>query len=91
MSEHGHKRPPGEKPGWLDNAANVNRLLWVLYLACAAVFAADFFYVKKMHFVPPENIPAFYGLYGFAAFVVIVFGGKLLRRIVMRDEDYYDR
>jgi len=80
----GKRRGPG-------HSGNVNRLLWGLYMACAAVFAADFFYAKSIHFDPPENVPAFYALYGFVAFVVIVLGGKLLRLIVKRDEDFYDR
>ena len=31
------------------------------------------------------------GLFGFIAFIFIVFAGKALRKLVMRDEDYYDR
>ena len=85
-----HKDAPSS-PGWLDEPKNVNKLLWALYLACAAVFAADFLIPRPMHFEPPENIPGFFALFGFIAFVVIVFGGKLLRLIVKRDADYYDR
>jgi hypothetical protein len=36
-----------------------------------------------------ETWPGFYGVFGFAAFVFIVYGGILLRRLVRRDEDYY--
>ena len=73
-----------------DNPRNVNILVWALVVACAAVAAADLFYVKKIHF-NPENIFAAYGIYGFLCFVFIVFAGKALRMIVMRVEDYYDR
>lgn len=76
-------------PIW-DNPRNVNILVWALAIACAVVAAADLFYVKKIHF-NPENIFAAYGIYGFLCFVFIVFAGKFLRLIVMRDEDYYDR
>ncbi len=76
-------------PIW-DNPKNVNVLIWALVVACVSVAAADLFYVKKIHF-NPENIFAAYGIYGFLCFVFIVFAGKFLRLIVMRDEDYYDR
>jgi hypothetical protein len=33
----------------------------------------------------------FYGLYGFVACVALVLAAKLLRRVVMRREDYYDQ
>lgn len=38
-----------------------------------------------------ESFPAVYGIYGFVSFVFIVFAGKGLRKLIMRDEDYYDR
>jgi hypothetical protein len=34
---------------------------------------------------------SFYGLYGFVACIALVLAAKLLRRVVMRREDYYDR
>ena len=73
-----------------DNPRNVNILIGLLAFACVAVALADLFYVKKIHF-EPENIFAAYGIYGFLSFVFIVFAGKVLRLIVMRDEDYYDK
>ena len=42
------------------------------------------------HF-PIEEIPAFFELFGFFAFVFIVFAGTALRKLIMRSEDYYDR
>jgi len=87
----GTKKPSAEeKATWLDNSKNVDYLVWGLYALCALIAGADFFYVKHPHF-QAENIPIFYGLYGFLCFVFIVFAGKLLRKLVMRDEDYYDR
>ena len=79
-----------EKTHIWDNPKNVNAFIAALVVACVAVAAADLFYVKKIHF-EPENIFAAYGIYGFVCFVFIVFAGKLLRKIVMRDEDYYDK
>ena len=38
-----------------------------------------------------EGFPEFYAVYGFLAYTAIVYTAKLLRKGVMRDEDYYDR
>ena len=32
----------------------------------------------------------FFAVYGFAAFLIVVGGGVLLRKLVMRKPDYYD-
>jgi hypothetical protein len=37
------------------------------------------------------EFPASYALYGFVACVVLVVLGRVLRRLVMRDEQYYER
>ena len=37
-----------------------------------------------------EEIPLFPALYGFVAFVFIVYAGRGLRLLIMRREDYYD-
>lgn len=38
-----------------------------------------------------ESWPAFYAVFGFVAFVILVFGAKyILRPLVKRREDYYD-
>lgn len=81
---------PEGKRYWLDEPRNVQRIFWALCAFCLLLAVADFFYHKHSHF-EVEDFPAFYGLYGFVSFVFIVFAGKLLRKIVMRDEDYYDR
>lgn len=52
--------------------------------------AADFFIERHPHF-PFEEYPLFYGIFGMAASLILVFGAKyILRKIVKRDEDYYD-
>lgn len=82
--------PQTEQKHVWDSSRNVNILLGVLVVACVVVAAADLFYVKKIHF-ELENIFAAYGIYGFVCFVFIVFAGKLLRKVVMRDQGYYDQ
>jgi prolipoprotein diacylglyceryltransferase len=76
--------------GWFDRPENV-RKLWYGLLAVAGVLTiSEFLYEHHPHF-EIENIPEFFEVFGFFAFVFIVFAGKLLRTIIMRDEDYYDR
>ena len=47
--------------------------------------------LPKHPFFPWEGYPAFYGAFGFLAYTGIVFvSNYILRKIVMRKEDYYD-
>jgi uncharacterized membrane protein len=75
---------------WPDDRRNIDRLVYLLYGVCALLFIADFLYVKKVHFAF-ESWIGFYGWYGFCAYVFIVLSAKLWRRVVRRDEDYYER
>ena len=79
---------PGKKY-WLDERRNVTRLVYALTAACIALVVSDLFYHKHVVF-GFEGWFGFYGFFGFAAFFFIVIAGKQLRKIVMRDEDYYD-
>lgn len=49
-------------------------------------FPADVHAVERVHAL---DFPASYAIYGFVACVVLVLLGRLLRRLVMRREDYY--
>jgi hypothetical protein len=79
---------PGRKH-WLDEPRNVTRLVWTLASVCVALVIGDLAYHKHVHF-GFEAWFGFYGFFGFAAFFFIVIAGKHLRKILMRDEDYYD-
>ncbi|MDH3628217.1 MAG: hypothetical protein OEV00_07675 [Acidobacteriota bacterium] len=68
----------------------MNRILWLLFAVCVVVLGADFFYHKHGHF-SFENIFGFHALFGFTTFFGLVLVGKQLRKLLMRDEDYYDR
>lgn len=74
---------------WLDEPRNVTRLVWTLTAVCVGLVVADLFYEKYTHFGWEEWF-GIYGFFGFAAFFFIVLAGKQLRRVLMRDEDYYD-
>lgn len=72
-----------------DKPKNVRRLLWILYLACALLLAADLFIHRHVTHAW-ESLWGFYGFYGFVACVALVLLAKQLRKILKRPEDFYD-
>lgn len=78
-----------DRRSWFEDPAKVTRLVRVLYGLCALMFVADLLYRKHAHF-GFENVFGFYAIYGFVACVTLVLAAKLLRKILMRREDYYD-
>lgn len=81
-----------ESRHWLDDPKLGDRIFRGLLLLCGLLLVADladiFLHYRHPHF-KWEGLPGFYGVFGFSAFVVIVLSGKHLRKILMRDEDYY--
>lgn len=78
-----------DKPHIFDKPANVKRLLYSLYALAAGLIVADIFIHRHVAH-PLERLFGFYGVYGFVAIVILVLAAKELRKIVLRDEDYYD-
>jgi len=76
-------------PYWLERPGSVSKIIRTLALVCAALVAFDFFFEKHGHY-SWESFPGFYALFGFVSCVVLVLAAKQLRRILKRDEDYYD-
>jgi cytochrome c oxidase subunit IV len=72
-----------------DNPRNVQRLLNGFYVICILLVAADFIIHRHIS-MAWEKIPAFYAVYGFVACVLLVILAKLMRKVVMRKETYYD-
>ena len=81
---------PDERERFLDKPGNIDRIFYALVAVCVVLLAADLLYHKHTHFTF-EGWFGFYGIYGFVVFVFVVLAGKQLRKILMRDEDYYDR
>lgn len=75
---------------WLDKPRNVRKIVFGLYTVCALLLLADLFYVKSAHFFF-EDWFGFYALFGFVGSLTLVLTAKELRRLLKRDEDYYDR
>lgn len=78
-----------KKTYWLDKKENIKKILYVFFALCALLFAADFL-LHRHTYHTLEEIPAFYTLFGFIAYVIIVCTATLLRKIVMQPEDYYE-
>lgn len=79
-----------ERKRWLDDPANVRKIYLGLWVVSLGLLALDLFYEKHVHYAA-EGLFGFYAFFGFLGFAGLVMSGKLLRRFVMRDEDYYDR
>jgi len=75
-----------EKVYFFDKPENVKRVLNIFYSLCVILVLADFVVHRHIGLVW-ENIPAFYAIYACVALVVVA---KLIRKVVMRKEDYYN-
>lgn len=75
---------------WLDEPRNVRRVVFAVYLVCGLLLLADLLYAKTPHF-SFESWFGFYPVFGFAVSFTLVLTAKELRRVLRRDEDYYER
>ena len=80
MSEH---RPNSVPPPWHG------RILAAFFALCAIVLLWDFLVDRDVHH-PLEEWKIMYPVFGFAGISLLILISKVLRRIVMRREDYYD-
>lgn len=84
------QQTPDKKKYWLDDKKNVDKIWYAVIGICALTVIADFFYHKHVEYAVEDFIPGMYGWYGFIACVFLVLSAKVLRKLVMRDEEYYD-
>ncbi len=78
-----------DEPRFFDKPENVKRVLRVFYAVCGALLLLDFFIDRHVSHAW-EGIWGFYAIFGFAACVILVLVAKELRKVLMRDESYYD-
>ncbi len=81
------------KQYWLDQEKNVNKIVYLLYAACAVLLLVEcyiFFFGHKHGHFDFEQWFGFYAWFGFTAYIFIVMSAKFLRTLIKRDEDYYD-
>ena len=67
----------------------INLIVYALYAACISLLLVDVFHHKHGHFKFEEWF-GFFAFYGFISCLVIVFSAIWIRKLVRRDEDYYD-
>jgi len=79
----------------LDRPQTVRRVYHIVIGICVVLglidvvnLALHFFHHHAYFSI--EHVPNFYGFYGFVGCVFLVLAAKQLRRVLMRDEDYYD-
>ncbi len=75
---------------WLEQPATVQKIVYALYAVCAVLLVVDIAVPKHGPFAI-EHWLGFYGIYGFVGCVFLVLAAKLMRVVLMRSEDYYDR
>jgi len=74
---------------WLDRPSSIRLIIAILIAGCVLSVLADFFYHKHADYFFRKWF-AFDAVFGFLAYVGLITAAKLFRKIVMRDEDYYD-
>lgn len=72
-----------------DNPKNVKRLHIGFFVTLALVLIAEGFVDMHGEF-SVEHFYGFYAVFGFISYVTLIFVAKLLRKILIRKEDYYD-
>jgi len=83
--------PSDEKKHFLDHPRNVSRLLKAFFALNVLLLGLDLLIHRHAQF-PWEGWFGFYAVFGFVCCVVLVLLAKyVLRPLVIRREDYYDR
>ena len=89
-----------EKKHMFDNPANVKKLLKYFFSIVVILLIIDglYLFLAKTDVIHPhmiykwEGYFGFYAIYGFVACVILVLVSKyILRPLVKREEDYYDK
>ena len=78
-----------EKNDWFDSKDNITKVYKGLWIICALTILAEAF----VHMHPYFEIEEIYGFYawgGLVASLVFVGCALVVRRVLIRPEDYYD-
>ncbi|UYV36147.1 hypothetical protein N4R57_14050 [Rhodobacteraceae bacterium D3-12] len=73
---------------WTDKPKAVSGFVYAIYAVCAGLFLAEFFYHKHVY-LPIEETPGFYALFGFVVCAALVIGAKGVQFLLARDATYY--
>jgi len=95
-SKHNESTPQSQGSYWLDEPANVKKVIRIFFVCCGVLALLDLIFIfhlqhKHVYFPKIENFPGFFCLYGLGACVLLVLLAKVLRKLLMRSENYYER
>ena len=74
---------------WIEKRKNVVLMVRILLAVSIILLLLDLV-IHRHDLFTWESWFGFYGFYGFVACVTLVFAAKVLRKLVIRREDYYD-
>lgn len=75
---------------WLDDPKNIKKLIVLLCVISAGLLIVDAFYEKHAYFAA-EYLFGFYPVFGVVMCLGVVIVAKLMRAVLQRDEEYYDK
>ena len=75
---------------FFEKSNRLRAVLIAFIILCACLFGIDFF-VKRYVYFEIEGMYNFYSIYGFIMFSIIIFGSRLLRFILGRPENFYNK
>lgn len=78
------------KTYWLDRKENVTKVYWAIWIVCGVLLLIDPLIHEHEEFGFAEWF-GFFGFFGFVACFGLVLAAKMLRRVIARPEDYYER
>jgi len=85
---HQHHAPI-EPIGFTDRPGAVKRFFWSFYALCGILLVVEPLVPASGHPHPWEESFGFYMIAGFVSFWFLVLVAKLMRRVLIRPEDYY--
>ncbi len=84
------KRLPGDFLfGWTSHRHAPNFIFIGMALLSIILIGLDFG-VHRHEYIEGAEFPAFYAIFGFTSFAIVVLSGWPLRKLLGRDENYYD-
>ena len=75
---------------FFEKSSRLRAVMIAFIILCVCLFAVDFF-VKRYVYFEIEGLYNFYSIYGFIMFSIIIFGSRLLRALLGRSENFYDK
>lgn len=78
-----------DEKSFFERPKTIRAFIVALVVMAVVLVAADFLYEKHALYAA-ESIAGFYALAGFGSYAVLIVVAKALRKLIKRDEAYYD-